>query len=993
MTPPPSATTTASSSSGDRLADSPAPSEASSSSRTNQAEADCPYAERAAPTEPCFLYKLVIREEWPAAKKEQAKRDEAPDPAEIDRQIEEKEKELWDVRLKLDDELLKDAGHSPLSVARLRDQRNRLQDELLELAAQRSKTVNFKVQPPIKGVREFTVLRTLPPDYKTRLEQADADLAQLRKDLRTLMSEWHKLHEQHEETKKQLMAFSKKLDAALARKDACGIALANARRARDERQKAYADYREEHNLTREDRAGSVAQWIFRRDHKSRTDKANAQFAKAQNDFAKAKREYDDLAASGHEELKAEEKQKREALYAKLKEVRAKIKEIEEKEKESLDLRNTMPMSGPPIQMTGGAAGDWWTPWKLNEYTVEKKGGETTRSTDDEDTPEVTVRVDTDKKPDAPTKDYQKYCAEPVRNAAGKHPYLRVTEPYNDFLTEDVTEGESGAALKFKAWQFRQYEPGTEKVERARFIGLRLPLSIVKTFFRILARITAGWPTLRTYDVWALACGYHLPHGEGGELSTYPRHAGVLRKRIELYPADSWEITLKANAFAGKSYEYEHKVQDASRPAAETGNLQYESSGSKKEVTKSETFSSKTMWGTESTSTTTSHIRGYDGSGSLEKDIRTKESTERSGSTVEKTVDAQGTFRGEAYSGSFHQTAHQDITGNTTGTERSLGESGRIAARRDDTGADRSLDDYRAQELSDAPRDYQSAPGTKLSRAPSMPGSFFPMIPVDISLKRNGAEDEVTKNIRNCIGIIVFLIRKTADCIGRVGNIVPSMGWKFGFQADFLSGSLSYFRQFREHVDYRVYTYYKGTIAIQIVTVKVFLFGGFWVDFVIGEIKLGAEIYVKGSVGIKGHIETTHPDADSSVHIGFGPTGSIGCGGEIMLVVGSADFAKAGGGVATSITPSGMWWLKHTDGPHFDYDIHFDGVKINVIGHFALVGTWEKIWHVVKERSLKQGRFPEAFDSKTLEEQSAEMDRHAQEDAREAHRNEQRRRRR
>ncbi len=964
-------------SSARQLENSQASSEASSDVSTED-PGICPLAGNPPPTDPCFLYKMVIREERPGAQDEQDRRDER-DPATIDAEIRDKQIELWDKRTLIDDLLLgndEDVGEgwNGAYLNLLKGQRDQLQGELLILVAERSRANPFTVESPSTKVREFTILKQLPASYESQKQASKEILEELRVELQVLMHQWHVVHTEHEQAKKTLLDLSKDLEE-LATERNTRSAVKEAARAEFEQ----AD-RENRQYEAKGSHSKKRSWkgfkrglkkLTRRSPQQKLNKARTKRDKANQKFQDADHAYNNQARGGYAAAKQSEETKRAEGYDLVLEIRAKIAEIEAQEASVLEIINTLGRGERTIQMVGGAGGKWWTPWNLNQYSweTEKKGEEweTSGPSDDEDTPEVSVTVDTDNKPEAPAEGYREYCDRPIRNRGGDHPTLRAYESQNEFLNTDVVDAEGpGGSLKFKVWQFRQFDEGAEKVEWAK-IGFGASLKIVKTFFRLLEWVMSGKPKKRRYVVDAATCGFYEVGGELHATGGAGNHATILRQKIEVFPADSWQIAIKASSFAGTGYEYEQKRQDASRPQGETGNLEYQSSGSNKEDTTSETFSQNTMWGTQSTTTTTSDIVGR--GGGSDKNIHEVKEVTRDGSSVTTDTTGSGTFRGESYSGAYHEDATLDATGNKqSGHTRTVDESGKLTA--------------------DGPVE-SSTRGPSLSRAPSMPGSFFPMCPVDISFYRNDKEDEVTQNIKSAVGTIVFLIRKTADCVGRVGNIVPSMGWKFGFQADFLAGKLSYLNQFREHTDYQVYMYRRGELDITIVSLKVYIFGGFWVEFIIGEIKFGAEININGKVGIKGQIENTHPDAQNSVNVGFGPTGSIGCGGEIMLVVGSPDWCKAAGGVKTSISAEGMWWLKHTEGPHFDYEFKFDGVKFYLVANLVLVGSWERVWKVAKERTIKKGRIPEAFDSKDLEEQSAEMDRHYQEDMVKAHETEQR----
>ena len=229
----------------------------------------------------------------------------------------------------------------------------------------------------------------------------------------------------------------------------------------------------------------------------------------------------------------------------------------------------------------------------------------------------------------------------------------------------------------------------------------------------------------------------------------------------------------------------------------------------------------------------------------------------------------GTHSGEAYQGRLVTSNSYNWGGFGSTKVEELREQGSVVDRHDPvTGKLLSLEEYRDR-VEESGNVSEMNPGDTLKRVPALPSSFFPQIPVEISFTRNDREDEFTKNIKSAVGTTIWLTRQLGALIGRIGNVVPSMGYKFGFSVDFLSGSLLYQRQWRDHVDKRVWLHQKGELKIEIVTARIFVWAGVSVSVVILEFELGIEVYIKGSIGIQGSIENQHPDVVGK-RVGFGP---------------------------------------------------------------------------------------------------------------------------
>jgi hypothetical protein len=146
-------------------------------------------------------------------------------------------------------------------------------------------------------------------------------------------------------------------------------------------------------------------------------------------------------------------------------------------------------------------------------------------------------------------------------------------------------------------------------------------------------------------------------------------------------------------------------------------------------------------------------------------------------------------------------------------------------------------------IKSSPSDFKPTEGLKGLRVP-VQQPILQFIPIDISLRRNEYEDPITEDLRATLGLVLFLAQKTSDLFSRIGNIVPSVGWKIGFQASFLTGTLNYTDEWKEHTDYRVWHHRKGEVDLNLATIKGFFFGGFSVDVLLVQFEFGGELYIK-----------------------------------------------------------------------------------------------------------------------------------------------------
>jgi hypothetical protein len=567
-----------------------------------------------------------------------------------------------------------------------------------------------------------------------------------------------------------------------------------------------------------------------------------------------------------------------------------------------------------------------------------------------------------------------YCTgdPPPTGAPGPHPYLDcdVLPAREQTPWPFPAPAAKGKTLEFEAWQAQQFDetlqvPANTVVGRI-LAGWNMCVRVV----RVIKEIFSRNPRVSMIRLRARACGYK-PTGRTRNVT------GNLEATLEVFPSDSFEFSVTTSAFAGLDYSREVVRSDASNPVAETGQAQYDSSGSKDQVEDTESFTMRSAFGAVKDTHSVTKIEGT--GGGADKSLVIIEDVKQRGFTtdIHRATDAShdNTFQGEAYTLDFNQTKQTDISGVKTGGSLSFSETGKMVDRTDETGAIRDNDDYRADgDFQSGSFDYTGADraGTdRVTRVPPYPSTFFPLCPVDISFKRNDLEDEFTQHAKSVVGNLIFISRNMAAFAGRLSNWVPSMGFGFNFSFDILSGNFKYYKQHREHIDRRVYVYSKGTLDITCFQTSLTLWGGAWFELLMLEFKAVVEIILSGKVGVKGELESTHPDATVRGNVGFGPTGGVGAKVQIRIVVGQADWCSAAVGIRTGIEM--IAWTQHQEGPHVRWDATFTGVTAFITARLALVGGWEYERKFCQEKKIAERRWPDVTDGDILERQNAEME--------------------
>ncbi len=530
----------------------------------------------------------------------------------------------------------------------------------------------------------------------------------------------------------------------------------------------------------------------------------------------------------------------------------------------------------------------------------------------------------------------------------------------------------GQKLEFEAWQAQQFDDTLQVTVRT-VVGqiLLAGWNMFVRVLRVIKEVFSNSPRIANYKIRARACGYK-PEGRTHNVTR------DLEANLEVYPSDSFEISVDTSAFAGIGYSREVSRADASAPVAETGQAQYESSGSPDETTDKETFTMSAAFGTIKDTHTVTRIEGTGGSN---KSLVIQEDIQQRGLTtdIHRYTDSshENTFEGEAYSLDYHQTKEHDFSGVKSGGSIQFDEAGKIVSRTDDEGNVVSSQEYRDRhddaENFESGGSIQVTDAERVTRVPPYPSSFFPLCPVDIKFKRNDLEDEFTQHIKSAVGNLIWISRNAAAFAGRLSNWVPAYGFGFNFNFDILSGHFSYMKQWREHVDRRVYAYSKAKLDIVCFSTSLTLWGGVWFELLMFEFKAVVEIVLSGKVGVKGEYETAHPSAVVKGNRGFGPTGGVGAMVRIRIVIGQDTWCSAAVGVRTGIDVEYIAWTQHEEGPHVKWDATFTGVTAFITARLILVGGWEFERKFCKEKKIAEKRWPDLTDADILERQNAEME--------------------
>ncbi len=869
----------------------------------------------------CYIHHLYIREQWSGNKSEPpVYKATKRDPVEITKEIGREQQKLEHANKRLIDAVLDDNVNYDVQSRTIKEEILDIQDKILKLDLERiAAQAGITPYTPPTGIRDFTIVRTVPPSIQNDIDQAERDLIPLRTKLNTAYEEWYEAHKKHEEAKKELKEFSKKKQKLAEARDKARADYELARRLQTASQ-------EKADLGKKE---SRVKKTFKMDAQSKLKKADKGKTAGSEKLKEAQKKYTDFATSGYQTIKKTEKDLYEKLVEKLKEIQDITKDIVKIETEVQSAKNTLE-TGATIQMISFMIDDESA---LKEIKAKKIA------------PVIGVAVD-GKTPRF--NEQTKFCRDdpPRKNGPRKHPHIHIAEPESEIdLHFSVAKPPTG----FEIYEIHRGAVSfLKKLERAYILR-----PVISTIKGILQYAFSFKPRKRYYRIEAETCG----HSRTGE-----QVPDKLEATLEVFPADVYTLTIKTQSAFGIDHTLrDEKLADTTHIQGEVAYADAENAASTADhtVSSGESFS---VFGVVQSSTTTSVTKspdsiGDDGEIVPGREITTTTTLTRDGVFGSATVTdvSTGSFDGGENAYSSMMVREQGISGGDklVSLQQSYTDKDGVV-----TDASKTVDSQGTATAidGDASGSDEGATGT---RPPVIPTSFFPQVPIDLALTRNGVEDPLTEPLRQTLGLIVYVVKKVADIAGRMGNFMPAVGWKYGFNATFLSGNFAYTHDFREHTDKRVWHHHKCDLDINIVTVKFFVFGGAGVEFLLFLFQIGLEVYAKGMIGVKGNFENTHPDADKNWDIGIGPTGGIGIGAEIKAIAGQPDWLMASGTIESGIAAEVMWWIQKEgeDGSFVDIDLKWQGVQLKCVAHIILVGHWEFPYAICNEREIWSGRFP------------------------------------
>lgn len=887
------------------------------------------------PPPPCYVHHLLIHEEWvkdnskpPADKKPKR------DPVDIAKDIKKQYKALEDAGFRLDNAVLDPRpDYYAIQSRKIKAEILTIQDKILKLDMERiASQADLAPFKPPSGIREFVIVEYIPPQIGDYITQAENKLKPLRIKLTKAYNEWYEAHTEHEAVKKELKGFAKKKQILADARDKARTEYELARRLQSASQA---------NAQLKEKALAIKK-AFKLDAQSKLKRAEKGEVASKAEFIEAQAKYRDFAFYAYGRINTREKDLYKKLVTKLKEVKDITTQIGVIEAEAQEAKNTL-VSGSTIQMTSYETGlDFGTRsyWSKKVPNVSLQlNGETT----------LFPAQDTFCQDNPPQ--FNDTHLDPIskKNVSHRHPHLQVIEPESKLNQHYTT---ATPPTGFKIYEIHRMIFTPTKTIVGAIVGFALS-GIVAVFQHIFS----FFPKKRYYKILAETCGF---------MASGMKVPDKLEATLEVFPADVYTITIKTQpGFGYTDIMRSEQLADTTKIQGEVAYSDAENAASPVDhtVSSSESFS---VFGVTQSSTTTSVTKSEafinsDGDVVDAREITTVTTLTRDGIFGSATITdvSTGTFDGgeTAYSSTMvrEQTLGSPLTDATklTSLQQSYTDKDGVV-----TDASKVVDSQGIATALDEDGSGSDA-GTMSGRPPSVPPTYMPQIPVDLILSRNGVEDPVTEDLRRTLGMIIYLVKKTADMIGRIGNMMPSVGWHYGFTMTFLTGALSYTHDHREHTDKRVWLHHKFDLDLNLITAKVFVFGGATIETILLLVQVGLEVYVKGLIGIKGNFENSHPDADNKFEIGFGPTGGIGIGAEIRAIVGQPDWVSATGTIESGINVEAIYWAKKNgeSAPFLDVSFKWEGVKLKGVVHIILVGHWEKEIPIFDEKEIWSGRFP------------------------------------
>ncbi len=237
------------------------------------------------------------------------------------------------------------------------------------------------------------------------------------------------------------------------------------------------------------------------------------------------------------------------------------------------------------------------------------------------------------------------------------------------------------------------------------------------------------------------------------------------------------------------------------------------------------------------------------------------------------------------------------------------------------------------------------------------------IAASFAFERNGQDVKGTDSIGQFINTLVNLQNDIQSTMNFIRDFQPQVGWKFVFELELFKGSVNYEWGYKEYKDHAVYKWWKLSVGLTIIALKLELSFGF--SFRAHGIEVTARIV--GETSLECALETAGEyDPDDKKKVALSATAKAEPKGTLKVeAVLGADWVK-GEAAITCGFPVTATATCSSDKPFgIDWQLDFTGVVAPITG--TVKGVWkvEKTFTLIKpKKKWKSGRFPSSDKQKT-----------------------------
>ncbi len=460
--------------------------------------------------------------------------------------------------------------------------------------------------------------------------------------------------------------------------------------------------------------------------------------------------------------------------------------------------------------------------------------------------------------------------------------------------------------------FKVEHPGKKDLEFPIFPLTEKRTCMPATLEIVIDAIDSFLESTASYEITAESCG--------------DEKYSQLSCTLEVYSSDQFEFEFEAQPFAEFSREVEdqiwarelnplHTEEDSRKPGDEVSSRTVTDKGS-------------LLWGT----------MNYESSHSIEKDF-----TDSTKINSEKTVELK------CLSPGVHEKTETESSDNGSSTSTS---------KEFDPGVFGFYEIVKTEEGEAGEEPEESSEKQNIE------------LPVSISLKRNGENDENTAALLDTVMTIINAIRNTAEMWNEFQNLVPQIGFKYSCTLSLLGGKISKSWGWKEQ-DHRCFmgTTYSGELTL--IETKIELSFGFSAEFCSVQAEAMIFVNIAGNIAVSFSFEVANPieeerSAKERRSLQF-PT-EIPAEAGAKMVAGKPDWfevqgvVESGFGSEIEFKDSSGYGAGGNFGKYIDYNLWFKGMTLKGTVHVTGVCSYEKEYDLFDGRYGRQnpwmvGKFP------------------------------------